>query len=342
MALEAIATKSYYGDFAETWSYIQGVYAKQDNDTTDVDMTRRSFFRNSALSVVAQIDHQPETRSPMLASLSDYIDLASASDGLEFFFLTLINAANVDQDQTAFDLAVSVWMANATVAKVNGAGPMGFYDLKSRKMAIFDDSQQNSIRNGVDLVYGSDIAGALLSKGSEVLDDPYGFGLAPSARRHAAKEAAHKLRFRELDAVPSASDVWIAGAYAVGNSVAAAGAALALFPSPDPATKATAGVLMAVGGAIDAGAAIVDFGIKLAAFESQSTPTDSTASPTVPDGGLCIDNGGNIGVQNPDVDAGASYDTSAGDGGSLPGGVDNGGGGNEGGDGNDGDGGGGS
>jgi hypothetical protein len=129
------------------------------------------------------MDHQPETRTPMLAYLTDYIDLAGTADGLEFLFLTLINAANIDQDRDAFGLAVSVWKANAIVAEVNGAGPIGFYDMTNRKMAIYaDSSAQSSIRSGVDLFYGSDIASAILSLGFEVLDEPYGFGDNASSR----------------------------------------------------------------------------------------------------------------------------------------------------------------
>lgn len=78
------------------------------------------------------------------------------------------------QDQDAFDLAVQVWQEGATVATVNGAGPMGFYDIKSQKMAIYNDTAQAILRNGSALMYGTDIATSLLSLSQLILDDHQG------------------------------------------------------------------------------------------------------------------------------------------------------------------------
>lgn len=314
MALVAHAARSYYADFAQTWSYLQGVYTKQNTDTTNLLITRRSFFRNGVLTIIAQVDHQPESRTPMLASLSDYIDLAGSADGLEFVHLSLINAANIDHDQAAFDNAVAVWKANAAAATVAGAGPMGFYDLTSRRMAIYNDTEAQIVRKGNDLVYGSDIAKALLAKASIVVDDPYGFANASVAKREQARRARRHgpphLDLVDRQDQVSEKAVWEAGAVAVGSFCLEVAAVAALFPSPDPVSKGGAAIFAVVGSTVLEAVAVYDFVDKLQTFESQSAPIDSTTTVSVPDGSPVLDQGGDMCVPNPDVDSSGSFDTS--------------------------------
>jgi hypothetical protein len=329
MALVATAIRTYSADFVQTWAYMQNVYAKQTTDTTNTLITRRAFFQNGVLSVIAQVENQPATRTPMLASLSDYIDLVGSADGLEFIYLTLINAANDAQDKDAFDLAVQVWQEGAAVATVDGAGPMGFYDINSQKMAIYNDTAQAIARSGSALVYGTDIAKSLLSLGYVILDDPYGLrnnATKAKARRDLERKRQHrrpedrpKYIKRQSNSV-SQGDVWKAGAAAVGTALLEYAAIAAVFPAPDPVSKGTA-VIAAIGGGVLEFLAAEDFGEKLGKFTQQSQPLDSTTQITIPDGGLCIDPAGQIGVSTPSVDTSDVFDTPAGDGGdSSPGG----------------------
>ena len=264
----------------------------------------------------------------MLASLSDYIDLVGYADGLEFIYLTLINAANDAQDEDAFNLAVGVWQEAATVATVDGAGPMGFYDINSQQMAIYNDSAQAIVRNGSALVFGTDIASNLLSLGYVILDDPYGLSNNASsakARRdlqrkeRRAPESMADLMRRQSSSV-SQGDVWKAGAAAVGAALLEYAAVAAIFPAPDPISKGTA-VIAAIGGGVLEFLAAEDFGEKLETFTQQSQPLDSTTQLVIPDGGLCIDSAGTIGVSAPSVDTSDVFDTPAGDGGDSTGGT---------------------
>ncbi len=66
-----------------------------------------------------------------------------------------VSAANDAQDTDAFDLAVQVWQEGATVARVDGEGPMGFYDINSQKKVIYNDTAQVIARTGSALVYGN-------------------------------------------------------------------------------------------------------------------------------------------------------------------------------------------
>lgn len=325
MALVATAIRTYSADFAQTWAYMQNVYTKQTTDTTNTLITRRAFFQNGVLSVIAQVENQPATRTPMLASLSDYIDLVGSADGLEFIYLTLINAANDAQDKDAFDLAVQVWQEGAAVATVDGAGPMGFYDINSQKMAIYNETTQAIARTGSALVYGTDLAKSLLSLGHVILDDPYGLrnnATKAKARRDLERkqrrrpEGMAELIKRQSSAV-SQGDVWKAGAATVGTALLEYAAIAAIFPAPDPVSKGTA-VIAAIGGGVLEFLAAEDFGEKLGKFTQQSQPLDSTTQVTIPDGGLCIDPAGQIGVSTPSVDTSNVFDTPAGDGGVSP------------------------
>jgi len=311
MSIQALGATIPYADFAQTWSYFQGVYTKQAEDTTNLLVTRRSFFRNGMLTIIAQVDHQPETRTPMLASLMDYVDLAGSCDGLEFLYLTLLNAANLDNDAAAFANALAVWQATAAGGPtVSGAGPMGFYDLTSRKMAIFNETEAAAVRNSSGLAFGTDIATHLLQHADVTIDDPYTFSNETTPEMRLARRA-HLAKRMLIEREVTEKSVWEAGAVAVGSSILEAGAILAVIPSPDPGTKGAAAICGLVGATILEGVAIYDFVDKLSEFNSQTAPMDSTTTVTIPDGGLAMDPNGNMCISNPDVDSSSSWDTNA-------------------------------
>src|SRR5665213_1004712 len=90
------SAKLYYGDYVKIWAQLQSTYRKKDEDDDDKIMARRSFFRNSLLTLFAQIEAQPTCHEYMLAALTDYVTTAKHADGLESVWLTLLNIANVN------------------------------------------------------------------------------------------------------------------------------------------------------------------------------------------------------------------------------------------------------
>src|SRR5271170_1306867 len=102
MASTATSAIAYYGVFVKVFALLQNCHTKLDTDDDQTTAARRSFFRNSLTSTLAQVEASPGSRAPMLAALVDFVSTAKTADGLESLFLSLLNSSNLAKDEAAF------------------------------------------------------------------------------------------------------------------------------------------------------------------------------------------------------------------------------------------------
>ncbi|RHZ67162.1 uncharacterized protein CDV56_109079 [Aspergillus thermomutatus] len=160
MEQSTIPARLFYGEASKVWTLLQVAYRKEPDDTILKSAARRAIFRNSLMGALLHIDITARaSASGIVGALEDWfikhiehILRAKNINGLETIFLTLLHAITVDRKKEEYDSlfqkATEAWGSFGTDVPVKGAGPMGFYDIKAKKLVFFSPKTAMKLRKG--------------------------------------------------------------------------------------------------------------------------------------------------------------------------------------------------
>jgi hypothetical protein len=290
MASSIKGYKVFYDEGTKVWELIQFVYAKHGEDSEKRIVARRCLYRNMIISILAQIEVGKERRTPMLASLLDYISEHGRADGLESILLTLLYSMVVSDEKDVFERGVDVWKSYAANATVPGAGPMVFYNVSNGRLSSFSKKAVKSLRHGEFLKYDTDMANTLEDNSEYAFYNAFG---SRNGDRAASRVVQRDERFNNQ------WNAWEKGLLFAGAGVGLVIAAVSL-PVTAPAALVV-GVL--VGGGIIFWAAESEFFDAMQQLNQKEVPKPTSEIDTEPpDGTVAINEEGDPGEVGPDVD----------------------------------------